>query len=125
LWRAMNVCVHRRRGIYWSAERLSSSEDLLSSNQLVVLKFRVFWDVLPCSQIDVDRRFRGACCLHHQDDGGSNVPLKRRSTIILHGSTSKNTNLNFSRSAWLSKSSEGRTRPLEICAVGSEWVECR
>jgi hypothetical protein len=29
------------------------------------LKFRVFWDLLPCSQIDVDRRFRGAYCLHH------------------------------------------------------------
>jgi len=28
------------------------------------MKFRVFWDVLPCSQIYVDRRFRG-------DDGGS------------------------------------------------------
>jgi hypothetical protein len=35
----------------------------------------VFWDVLPC-KIIADRRFRGACCLHHQgwvipDDGGS------------------------------------------------------
>jgi hypothetical protein len=25
----------------------------------------VFWDVLPCKRI-VDRRFRGAYCLHHQ-----------------------------------------------------------
>jgi hypothetical protein len=33
-----------------------------------MLKFRVFWDILPRSQIDVDRRFRGACCL---------APLKR------------------------------------------------
>jgi hypothetical protein len=30
------------------------------------MKFRVFWDVAPCSQVDVDRRFRGAYCLHHQ-----------------------------------------------------------
>jgi hypothetical protein len=31
-----------------------------------MLKFRaVFWVVLPCKMI-VDRRFRGACCLHHQ-----------------------------------------------------------
>jgi hypothetical protein len=31
------------------------------------MKFRfVFWDVLPC-KIIVDRRFRGTCCLHHQD----------------------------------------------------------
>jgi hypothetical protein len=28
------------------------------------IQFRVFWDVLPCSQADVDRRFRGAYCLH-------------------------------------------------------------
>jgi hypothetical protein len=35
---------------------------------LFAKKFRVFWDILPGSQIDVDRRFRGACCLHHQGD---------------------------------------------------------
>jgi hypothetical protein len=28
----------------------------------------VFRDVLPCSQTDVDRHLRGACCLHHQGD---------------------------------------------------------
>jgi hypothetical protein len=32
------------------------------------MKFRVFWDVLPCSQVDVNRRFRCAYCLHHQGD---------------------------------------------------------
>jgi hypothetical protein len=32
------------------------------------IKFRVFWDVLPCSQFDVDLRFRCTCCLHHQGD---------------------------------------------------------
>jgi hypothetical protein len=31
-------------------------------------EFRVFWDVLPCSQVDVDRRFRGAYCFLHQGD---------------------------------------------------------
>jgi hypothetical protein len=31
----------------------------------------MFWDVLPCSYLNVDRRFRGACCLHHQ--GGDTV----------------------------------------------------
>jgi hypothetical protein len=30
------------------------------------MKFRVFWDVAPCSQVDVNRRFRGAYCLHPQ-----------------------------------------------------------
>jgi hypothetical protein len=32
------------------------------------MKFRVFWDVAPCSHVEVDRRFRGAYCLHHQGD---------------------------------------------------------
>jgi hypothetical protein len=45
------------------------------------MKFRfVFWNVLPC-KIIVDRRFRGACCLHHRPDDG--------------GSTSQKTYLNF------------------------------
>jgi hypothetical protein len=41
------------------------------------MKFRVFWDVAPCSHVEVDQRFRGAYCLHDQglvhppDDGGS------------------------------------------------------
>jgi hypothetical protein len=43
-----------------------------------------FWDVLPCKMI-VDRRFRGAYCLHHQGV----------MTIILHGSTFQKTILNI------------------------------
>jgi hypothetical protein len=31
------------------------------------MKFRVFWDVAPCIH-DVQRRFKGAYCLHHQGD---------------------------------------------------------
>jgi hypothetical protein len=42
----------------------------------VSMKFRVFWDVVPCSHVEDDGRFRGAYCLHHQgtdlpDNGGS------------------------------------------------------
>jgi hypothetical protein len=29
------------------------------------MSFRVFWDVAPCSRVEVNRRFRGAYCLHH------------------------------------------------------------
>jgi hypothetical protein len=25
-----------------------------------------FWDIPPCSLVEIDRRFRGAYCLHHQ-----------------------------------------------------------
>jgi hypothetical protein len=29
-------------------------------------KMAVFWVVVPCSLVEVYRRFRGTCCLHHQ-----------------------------------------------------------
>jgi hypothetical protein len=28
----------------------------------------VFWDVVPCSLVEIDRRFKGAYCHHHQGD---------------------------------------------------------
>jgi hypothetical protein len=37
----------------------------------------VFWDVLPC-KIIVDRRFRGAYCLHHQV---SSLPLAESTKV--------------------------------------------
>jgi hypothetical protein len=30
------------------------------------MKMAVFLDVAPCSLVEIDRRFRGAYCLHHQ-----------------------------------------------------------
>jgi hypothetical protein len=42
------------------------SEKTNTISKHYTIKFRiVFWDVLPC-KIIVDRRFRGAHCLHHQ-----------------------------------------------------------
>jgi hypothetical protein len=40
------------------------------------MKIRAFWNISPCSLVVIDRRFRGAYYLHHQDnnrpdDGGS------------------------------------------------------
>jgi hypothetical protein len=39
------------------------------------MKFRVFWDVVPCSQVDVDRRFRDAYC---PDDGDSTQQFSQK-----------------------------------------------
>jgi hypothetical protein len=33
------------------------------------MKMAVFWDVAPCSLVDIDRCFRGAYSFHHQDGG--------------------------------------------------------
>jgi hypothetical protein len=30
------------------------------------MKTTVFWDVAPCSQVEIDRHLRAAYCLHHQ-----------------------------------------------------------
>jgi hypothetical protein len=41
---------------------------------------RVFWDVAPCSHVEVDRRFIGEYCLHHQGDENlksHNTPLSQ------------------------------------------------
>jgi hypothetical protein len=39
------------------------------------VKIVAFWDIAPCCLVEVDRRFRGAYCHHHQvhrpDDGGT------------------------------------------------------
>jgi len=53
----------------------------------------VSWDVLPC-KIIVDRRFRGTCYIQPWW-WRQHIPLKRRSTIILHGSTSQKKILNI------------------------------
>jgi hypothetical protein len=34
----------------------------------VSMKMAVFWDVAPCSVVEVYQRFRGPCCLHHHGD---------------------------------------------------------
>jgi hypothetical protein len=37
------------------------------------MKMTVFWDGMPCSLVETDRRFRGAYCMYHRrpDDEGS------------------------------------------------------
>jgi hypothetical protein len=47
------------------------------------MKFRVFWDVAPCSHVDVDRRFRGAYCLHHQVDGQKTLNFALPDMVII------------------------------------------
>jgi hypothetical protein len=32
------------------------------------MKMAVFWDIAPCSLVEVDRRFKGRYCLHQQGD---------------------------------------------------------
>jgi hypothetical protein len=51
----------------------------------------VLWDVAPSSLVDIDPRFRGAYCLHHQGDGGGNeiqfITELRRTSFQLPSTT--------------------------------------
>jgi hypothetical protein len=35
------------------------------SNEQMAKKMAVFWEVAPCNLVEIDRRFKGAYCLHH------------------------------------------------------------
>jgi hypothetical protein len=53
-------------------------------------KLTVFWDAAPCSLIEIDRRFRGTCSLHHQrDDEG----------LEMEAISTSETSVNFSETA--------------------------
>jgi hypothetical protein len=63
----------------------------------VSMKMAVFWVVVLCSLVEVYRRFRGTCRLHHQGDSSpwwwrQQVPLKHRWTSTrLHSTTTQKT----------------------------------
>jgi hypothetical protein len=38
----------------------------------------VFWDVAPCGLVEVNRRFRGGYCLHHQ----GNLMIEAASSVL-------------------------------------------
>jgi hypothetical protein len=54
----------------------------LLANKLTTLKhlgnhtvmMAVFWDVAPCSLVEVYQPFTGPCCLHHQGDEDRYIP---------------------------------------------------
>jgi hypothetical protein len=53
--------------------QISKQNEISDSHCSKEKKMTVFWDVVPCSPVELYRCFRGACCLHHQgpDVGGS------------------------------------------------------
>jgi hypothetical protein len=49
------------------------------------MEMAVFWNVVPCSLVEIDRRFRDACCLHHLPDDRWSIFTR------LHGATFQKT----------------------------------
>jgi hypothetical protein len=54
--------------IIWSYVREERWLQNFAGETSSVTKMTVFWHVVPCRLVEVCRRFRGACCLHHQGD---------------------------------------------------------
>jgi hypothetical protein len=52
------------------------------------MKIAVFWVVAPCNLVEVYRRFRGACCLHHQG------------TLMMEAANTCETSANFFQTTW-------------------------
>jgi hypothetical protein len=48
------------------------------------MKMTAFWDTVPCSFMELDRRLRGVYCLHHQNDGSTSTRLLRNITEGCH-----------------------------------------
>jgi hypothetical protein len=65
----LNTCITR---LIHNTPDLSHYHTPITINNLSILMFRVvFCDILPCKMI-VERRFRGAYCLHHQTSVDNN-----------------------------------------------------
>jgi hypothetical protein len=63
---SVDIQLITRQYIPEDSELHTSSRENLKSH--IFIKFKVFWDVAPCSHFEVARRFRGVYCLRHQGD---------------------------------------------------------
>jgi hypothetical protein len=54
----------------------------------VSMNMTVFWDVAPCSLVEIDRRFRGAYCLYHQ--GRVEAVSTSETSVNLYKATRRN-----------------------------------
>jgi hypothetical protein len=55
-----------------------------------LVKMAVFWVVAPCSLVEVYRRFRGACCLHHQAALMMKTAITSETSVNFHPTTRRN-----------------------------------
>jgi hypothetical protein len=67
--------------IIQSLKRMQIIERVKNGKSKVSLKFRISWNEAPCSHVEVDRRFRGAYCLHHPSEKSVNFNVTIRHYI--------------------------------------------
>jgi hypothetical protein len=54
------------------------------------MKMTAFRNTASCSLLEVELRFRGAYCLHHQGDDGDSTYCETSVSTRLHGAISQN-----------------------------------
>jgi hypothetical protein len=69
------------KGLHWIEIKLKVLTFLYKTYELVIsqvpmatsIEVAVFWDVSGCSLIEIGRRFKSPCCLHHQGEVFSDI----------------------------------------------------
>jgi hypothetical protein len=61
------------------------------------MKITVFWDVAPCSLKNVYRRFRGACCFHHEEFLARGLFI----ALMMEAESTTETSVKFYQTTWL------------------------
>jgi hypothetical protein len=93
----LNTCIMVQACLYhsqvWNSKYIVRFEVLTAAS----MKMTVFWYIAPCSLVEIDRRFRGAYCLHNQGSAptrrnipeGCHVHTRCRENLKSHSVTSK------------------------------------
>jgi hypothetical protein len=76
----------------------------------VVMKKSIFWDITPCSPLQMKWCFRGTCCLHLQDQRISRLFLSPALTLVscstyfsnlkMEATCSSETSVDSQRTTW-------------------------
>jgi hypothetical protein len=56
------------------------------------MKMTAFWVIVLCSPTELDRRFRGSYCLHHQGSDSSDDERQNSETLVYFSKTSRHYN---------------------------------
>jgi hypothetical protein len=88
----------------------------ICNNGEYILKVRLFWDMAPCSHIEVDQRFRGVYCL------ASSGQLIITLMIEAVHTSETSVNFNVTRQRYIPEDSKLHTRHREYLTFRREFI---
>jgi hypothetical protein len=88
----------------------------------------VFWDVAPCNMVDIDRRFRGASCLHHQHLRTFMVARICKILMLCYKIQDQKSNMKFTDVSRLDRIGDNRlftaySHKKDLFVANSQWGE--